>query len=140
MKIRQFTQGDRQAVIELWETCELTRPWNNPNTDIDRKIQFQPELFLVGAIGTNVIASAMAGYDGHRGSLYYFAVHPNHQGKGHGQQLMTDIEQRLISLGCPKLNTSIRTTNTAVLEFYTHLDYITDEVLSIGKRLIPDTQ
>lgn len=61
MKIRPFTPEDTSAVIALWEACELTRPWNNPELDIERKLSVQPELFLVGEIEGKVIASAMAG-------------------------------------------------------------------------------
>ncbi len=87
-EIRKFTQNDRQSVIALWQKCGLTRPWNDPNRDIDRKVKFQPELFLVGTIGSDVVASAMAGYDGHRGSVFYLAVHPAHQGRDYAKQLM----------------------------------------------------
>ena len=138
MNIRIFNENDRKSVIELWEACDLTRPWNNPDKDIDRKIQFQPELFLVGTSDHNIVASAMAGYDGHRGSVFYLAVHPDYQSKGYGQELMVYIESLLTNLGCPKLNIVVRTSNVKVLKFYAQLGYNPDDVASIGKRLIPD--
>lgn len=138
MEIRKFKEGDRSAVIELWETCGLTRPWNNPNKDIDRKVQFQPELFFVGTVNPEVIGSVMAGYDGHRGSVFYLAIHPKFQGLGYGQQLLAYIEKVLIELGCPKLNILVRSNNDQVLKFYSSLSYSADGVVSIGKRLIPD--
>ena len=91
MQIRKFSEGDRTSVLELWEACELTRPWNDPNKDIDRKMQFQANLFFVGTVNSRVISSAMAGYDGHRGSVFYLAVHPESQVLGYGQLLMTHI-------------------------------------------------
>ena len=138
MEIRKFTESDRLATIELWEACELTRSWNNPNKDIDRKLNFQSDLFFVGEVDSKLIASAMAGYDGHRGSVFYLAVHPNHQGQGLGGQLMNHLETALIKLGCPKLNIVIRSTNTSVLRFYNTLEYTSDDVVSLGKRLIVD--
>ncbi len=60
MDIRTFLEGDHQQVIELWEVCGLSRPWNNPDRDIDRKLQFQPQLFLAGMVDARVMASAMA--------------------------------------------------------------------------------
>ena len=114
------------------------RPWNDPNKDIDRKLEFQPELFFVGIAGEEISASAMAGYDGHRGSVFYLAVAPNCQGKGYGQQIMAYIETKLTQLGCPKLNIVVRSSNEKVLGFYKALSYSKDEVASIGKRLIPD--
>lgn len=138
MKIRVFSKNDRLAVIKLWEECGLTRPWNDPAKDIDRKLSVQPELFLVGELDGRVIASAMAGYDGHRGSVYYLAVLPEHQGKGHGQTIMQKIEVLLMGIGCPKMNIVVRTSNEPVLHFYSRLGYKPDEVVCIGKRLIPD--
>ena len=138
MKIREFSESDREAVIELWDVCELTRPWNNPDLDISRKLRVQPELFLVGEVQGKVIASAMAGYDGHRGSVFYLAVSPSYQGLGYGEQLMARIEELLTSMGCPKLNVVVRTSNDKVLAFYNSLGYTADEVVSLGRRLIAD--
>ena len=138
MKIRKFKEEDRKEVIQLWENCGLTRKWNDPNKDIDRKISFQSELFFVGEINNKIISSAMAGYDGHRGSVYYLAVNPSHHGQGYGKQMMEKIETTLKVIGCPKINIVIRTSNKSVQEFYSTLGYVTEEVVSIGKRLIPD--
>ena len=138
MKIRCFTEEDRSSVIELWKSCKLTRPWNDPNKDIDRKIKFQSELFLVGIVDSKLVSSAMAGYDGHRGSVFYLAVHPDYQGLGYGKQLMRHIESLLLQLGCPKLNIVVRSTNESVLEFYDILSYKPDDIISLGKRLISD--
>jgi ribosomal protein S18 acetylase RimI-like enzyme len=138
MHIRNFTESDRAYVVDLWEQCALTRPWNNPHKDIDRKVLFQPELFFIGTVKSSVVASAMAGYDGHRGSVFYLAVHPKFQGLGYGQKLMGHIEHVLTDIGCCKLNIVVRTTNEAVLGFYDNLTYTTDDVVSLGKRLIPN--
>ena len=137
--IRKFVEADRKSVIGLWQACDLTRLWNDPNKDIDRKLNFQPELFFVGIEGGKLVASAMAGYDGHRGSVFYLAVHPESQGHGYGQALMSHIERVLISIGCPKLNIVVRSTNEKVLGFYSNLSYEHDSVVSLGKRLIEDT-
>lgn len=118
----------------------MTRPWNDPSKDIDRKMRFQPDLFFVGVYDSKVIASAMAGYDGHRGSVFYLAIHPEFQGSGYGQKMMEYIELILLDLGCPKLNIVVRSTNEKVLGFYDGLSYIKDDVVSIGKRLISDSR
>lgn len=138
MEIRAFREADRQAVIALWQACCLTRPWNDPDKDIDRKLTTQAELFLVGELDGRVIATAMAGFDGHRGSVYYLAVDPDHQHQGYGRDLMAKVEASLLALGCPKLNIAVRSSNDNVLAFYHRLDYSPDDVVSLGKRLISD--
>ena len=138
MQIRSYQTSDEAAVVALWQACGLTRPWNDPYKDIARKLQVQPELFLVGVLDGQLIASAMAGYDGHRGWVNYLAVAPEQQRRGYAARLMQHIEQQLLAMGCPKLNMQVRTSNSAVLAFYRRLGYAQDEAVSLGKRLIPD--
>jgi ribosomal protein S18 acetylase RimI-like enzyme len=138
MDIRPFQPTDEEAVIRLWQRCDLTRPWNDPRKDIARKLTEQPELFLVGVLDGEVVATAMAGFDGHRGWVNYLAVAPEQQRKSYGRQLMGVVERRLLERGCPKLNLQVRTGNTEALEFYRRLGYVQDEVISLGRRLIAD--
>ncbi len=138
MNIHPYQPADEDAVVQLWRDCGLTRPWNDPHRDIARKLSQQPELFLVGELAGEVIASAMAGYDGHRGSVHYLAVAPGYQAQGHGRRMLEAVEQRLLALGCPKLNLLVRTSNERTLAFYRSLGYGIDDVFSLGKRLIPD--
>ena len=138
MHIRAYQGNDEAAVVELWRICELTRPWNDPHKDIARKLQVQPELFLVGQWQGQLIASAMFGYEGHRGWLNYLAVLPEHQRKGHAKALVARGEALLLALGCPKINLQVRSSNDQVLAFYQSLGYSDDQVVSLGKRLIPD--
>ncbi len=139
MELRPYAAADESAVVELWRRCELTRPWNDPHKDIQRKLTTQPELFLVGESGGRIIATIMAGYDGHRGWVNYLAVAPEHRAKGLGRRLMRHVEERLTDMGCPKLNMQVRASNADVLEFYRKIGYSIDDAVSLGKRLIPDT-
>jgi ribosomal protein S18 acetylase RimI-like enzyme len=136
--IRQFVPNDTNRVIFIWEQCDLVRSWNNPNFDIQRKLNFQKELFFVGLLNDEIIATAMFGYDGHRGWLNYFAVLPNFQKRGFGKQLMTFGEMALIEKGCLKLNLQIRNDNTKAINFYQKVGYKEDAAVSFGKRLIED--
>lgn len=138
MEIRPFRPEDEAGVIALWQRCGLTRPWNDPHKDIARKLEVQRELFLVGLEAGRIIAAAMAGYDGHRGSVNYLAVAPEHRRRGHGRALMRRIEKELTARGCPKVNLMVRAANAEVLAFYEHLGYTRDDVVALGKRLIAD--
>ena len=137
-RIRPFRGEDTEPVVDLWRRCGLTRPWNDPYRDIERKRAVQPELFLVTERDGVVIATAMAGYDGHRGWVYYVAVEPALQGAGIGRALLDEVERRLLALGCPKVNVQIRGGNEPVAEFYRRLGYAEDGAAGFGKRLIPD--
>ena len=80
----------------------------------------------------------MAGYEGHRGWINYLAVSPDLQRQGIARKMMDEAETKLSSLGCPKINLQIRSTNTQVIDFYKSIGYSDDEVLSMGKRLTKD--
>ena len=138
LSIRSFQPEDEAAVIALWQATGLTRPWNDPSKDIARKRRVQPELFLVGELHGALIASAMAGYDGHRGSLYYLAVAPAEQRRGHARAMLAEVEVRLRALGCPKLNLQVRADNAGAGAFYLRLGYTREERLDFGKRLEHD--
>ena len=101
--IRAFALRDTESVISLWQQTGLTRSWNNPHLDIQRKLTVQPELFFVAVDRDDVVGSVMAGYDGHRGWLYYLASSPQRRGEGIARALVTAAEEALLELGCPKV-------------------------------------
>jgi ribosomal protein S18 acetylase RimI-like enzyme len=136
--IRPYQLTDEASVIELWMQCNLVVPQNNPRRDIQRKLQVNPEWFLVGVLGGHIVASCMAGYEGHRGWINYLAVSPHHRGQGIGRRLMEEAEKNLVAAGCPKINLQVRETNQGVIRFYERIGYTRDPVVSMGKRLEQD--
>jgi len=140
MLIRAFQPEDEEAVIALWQRCELVRPSNDPKKDIQRKLKVRPDLFLVGLLESKIIASVMAGYEGHRGWLNYVAVDPKYQRRGLARKIMAEAERLLREAGCPKINLQVRSSNRAAMEFYRRVGYAPDDVISLGKRLEHDDQ
>jgi ribosomal protein S18 acetylase RimI-like enzyme len=135
VEIRPFENDDEPAVVALWERCRLTRPWNDPHEDIARKRSLQPHLFLVGLVEREIVASVMAGYEGHRGWLNYVAIDPVWQRRGLGREIVQAAERLLREQGCPKINLLVRGGNDAAVSFYRSLGYDVDDVISLGKRL-----
>ena len=138
LDVRPFHPADEAAVIALWARCDLIRPWNDPQKDIQRKLRVQPELFLVGLRDQALVATVMAGYEGHRGWINYLAVAPDLQRQGLGQLILVAAEQRLAVLGCAKINLMVRSSNDAVVAFYQRHGYRRDDVICLGKRLEDD--
>ena len=95
-------------------------------------------MFLVGTLGSRLVAAVMAGYDGHRGWINYLAVAPDCREMGIGRRLMNEAESMLRDLGCPKVNLQVRSSNVGTVEFYRNIGYSVDDVVSMGKRLEQD--
>ena len=98
----------------------------------------RPDLFLVAIVENEVVGTAMAGYEGHRGWINYLAVHPAHPRRGIGRAIMREAERLLHDVGCPKINVQVRTPNAAAIDFYRGIGYAVDGVISLGKRLESD--
>lgn len=138
LAIREFGEGDEAQVVDLWARCGLVRPWNDPRKDIARKLRVQRELFLVGVNGGRIVATVMAGYEGHRGWINYLAVEPDCRRQGVARALMAAAEERLHVLGCAKINLQIRADNRDAIAFYRRIGFAEDAAISMGKRLERD--
>lgn len=123
------------ALIALWEACGLTRPWNDPATDARLAIEGATSTILGIREGEALTGSVMAGFDGHRGWIYYLAVAPDHRRGGRGRQLMAVAEAWLRERGAPKLQLMVRTSNAEALGFYEALGLERQEVVTLGRFL-----
>ena len=135
LSIREYRPADRDGVIALWEACGLTRPWNDPATDIAFCVSKPESTILVGEIDGKPVASVMTGHDGHRGWLYYLAVEPGLHKSGHGRAMVAAAENWLKARGVPKVMLMVRPENTTVRAFYDALGYEEEERVIYAKRL-----
>jgi ribosomal protein S18 acetylase RimI-like enzyme len=142
--IRVYEPADEDAVVALWQASGLTRPWNDPRADIQRKLADSPWGLLVAddIRHDGLAGSVMVGYDGHRGSVNYLAVRPDRRGTGLGRALMDHVESLLRARGCPKINLQVRPENSAVVAFYAHRGYDMtgqgEQAINLGLRLVVD--
>ena len=135
MNIRSYQPEDEDAIVRLWRECGLVAPQNDAAKDISRKLKVNPEWFLVGELDGKIVASCMAGYEGHRGWVNYLAVWPECRRQGFARRIMEEAERRLRAAGCPKINLQIRSSNADVIAFYKSIGFKIDDVVSMGKRL-----
>ena len=138
LEIRGYRESDQEDVVALWHECGLVVPWNDPVKDITRKLQVQRDLFLIGSLHSRLVATVMAGYEGHRGWVNYLAVATEYRKRGFARRLLDEAEGLLKDMGCPKINLQIRSSNVDVVNFYKRVGYSVDDVVSMGKRLKQD--
>jgi ribosomal protein S18 acetylase RimI-like enzyme len=136
--MRPLPNSEEDAVIAVWQACDLVRPVNDPQKDIRRKMKVRPDLFLVGILEDRVVATGMGGYEGHRGWLNYLAVLPGFRKRGLARLMVAEIERLLRMEGCAKINLQVRSSNREVIEFYRRIGYSVDDVIGMGKRLEAD--
>lgn len=137
LTIRPIAASEEAAVIALWHACGLTRPWNDPAQDLAFARGKPNSDVLVGLADGRIVASAMVGHDGHRGSMYYVSVEPAQQGRGYGRRIVDAAEAWLVERGVWKANLLVRTGNAAVLGFYDGLGYETGTAQQIEKWIDP---
>ena len=137
LTIRPLADGDEPAVIALWQACGLTRPWNDPARDLAFARAKPNSDVLIGLADGRIVASAMVGHDGHRGTMYYVSVSPSEQGRGHGRAIVAAAEAWLIERGVWKANLLVRSENTSVTGFYNGLGYEPGATMQLGKWLDP---
>lgn len=135
MQIVEITDADVPVVVDLWHRCGLTRPWNDPLLDIAFARGNPSSTVLLGRIAERIIASAMVGFDGHRGWIYYLSVDPDFQRQGLGRGMMEAAEKWLRERRAPKLQLMIRDGNVAATAFYEALGLERQPVITMGKRL-----
>ncbi|WP_411341709.1 GNAT family acetyltransferase [Sphingopyxis sp. J-6] len=120
--IRAATPGDCDAVVAVWETCGLTRPWNDPVADFRRALGHDAATVIVAEEDGRIVGTAMTGFDGHRGWIYYLGVAPDRQGRGMARQLLDAACDWLRQRGCPKVELMVREGNPAA-GLYEHLGW-----------------
>jgi ribosomal protein S18 acetylase RimI-like enzyme len=135
LAITPIDDADVADVAALWQTCGLTRPWNDPTADIALARRGSNAAVLIGRDGGSLAATVLVGHDGHRGWVYYLAVDPDHRQKGYGRVMMDAAERWLRECGIEKLQLMVRPDNKSVKNFYQSLGYSEQERVIYAKWL-----
>jgi len=119
--IRTFEfEQDYRAVRSLWENAgsgiQLS-PSDQPK-EIQKKLERDPDLFLVAEEEGRIVGVVLGGFDGRRGMVYHLAVDPARRQGGLGRTLMEELEARLRSKGCLKYYLLVTHDNQGALDFY----------------------
>jgi ribosomal protein S18 acetylase RimI-like enzyme len=133
LAIADIADADVEDVIALWQRCGLTRPWNDPASDIALARRNPNSTILIGRADGAIVATAMVGHDGHRGWVYYVAVDPDRQKQGLGRAIMDAAEAWLRAAGLPKLQLLVRRENAQAGAFYQSIGYEEADTIVFAK-------
>ena len=121
ISIREFSfTTDYDSVLTLWQGIETGMNVGRSDTpeEIQKKLERDPELFLVAEINNEIIGTVIGAFDGRRGAIYHLAVHNKFRGQGIGAILLTEVEIRLQAKGCLKCLMHVLNDNTEAIQFY----------------------
>lgn len=133
--IEDLQPEEIEEAVALWTAAGLTRPWNDPRADIELALRSPGATVLRAQRQGRLVATAMAGSDGHRGWVYYVAVAKDCRGEGIGTAMMRAAESWLAARGVPKLHLLVRASNPGVVDFYRGLGYETSDTLMMMRWL-----
>jgi ribosomal protein S18 acetylase RimI-like enzyme len=104
--------------------------------EIRKKVDHDPDLFLVAEEQARVVGAVMGGYDGRRGIVYHLAVRPEARRKGWGAALMAELEARLRTRGCLKYYLLVTPENLQAVEFYRRQGWSVMDMTLMGKEIV----
>ncbi|MEW6240667.1 MAG: GNAT family N-acetyltransferase [Chloroflexota bacterium] len=121
VRIRQFRYpDDYETVVQFWSSIEKGMHVGRSDTpaEIEKKLERDPDLFLVAEVDDAIVGSVIGGFDGRRGMIYHFAVAASFRGQGIGSRLIGEVEIRLRARGCLKCYLLVERENGEAAEFY----------------------
>ena len=138
MQIREFNvEGDYDIVRTLWREAGsgIQLSLSDEQEEIRKKLNRDPDLFLVAEEGKLIVGAVLGGFDGRRGMVYHLAVQPEYRERGIGRALMEELERRLRAKGCLKYYLLVTKDNQEALAFYRQMGCDEMELLVMGKKL-----
>jgi ribosomal protein S18 acetylase RimI-like enzyme len=121
VQLREFRYPeDYPAARFLWENAGSginVRRSDEPE-EIQKKLQRDPDLFLVAETNGKLIGTVIGGFDGRRGLIYHLAVEAGFRHEGVGSLLMDEVEWRLKTKGCLKCYLMVTADNENAMHFY----------------------
>ncbi len=128
---------DWESVQSVWARCGPGVQFSRSDApeEIRKKLERDPDLFLVAEAGDAIVGAVMGGFDGRRGLVYHLAVVPEQRRRGIGVALMAEVEARLKARGCLKCYLLVTRENAAVVDFYRSLGWGVMDMFLMGKEL-----
>lgn len=129
--------GDYQAAVELWNAIEkgIHVGRSDAAAELQKKLERDPELFLVAESNGRLIGTVIGGFDGRRGFVYHLAVDQTHRGQGIGGRLMDELESRLRAKGCIRCYLFVTPDNPEAARYYEKRGWVLMDNLPYAKDL-----
>ncbi len=127
VQLREFSfDEDYEAVLKLWQSIEAGMAVGRSDTpsEVKKKLERDPDLFLVAELGDAIIGTVIGGFDGRRGMVYHLAVQMEFRKIGVGAQLLAEVEKRLQAKGCLRCYLLVLDDNADAIRLYENNGWI----------------
>ena len=127
MIIREFAMNDYEQVRQLWRICRLKLTMCDGQVAIGKKLERDPDVFLVAEENKAILGVAMGTWDGREASICNHAVEPRCRRMGIGSQLIKEVERRLKNKGATRISLLVDRNNLDAQDFYEANGYEIDD-------------
>lgn len=138
LQIRTFRYPDDYPVVyRLWDNAGPGVHAGRSDTakEIEKKLQRDPDLFLIAETDGRIVATVLGGFDGRRGMMYHLAVAQEYRRRGIGAALMAELEGRLRQKGCRRYYLLVTRENEEAMQFYESRGWERMDLYAYGKDL-----
>ncbi len=116
--LRTGRPSDVDAVLSLWATSGAEPTHTDDVEGLARLLATDPDALVVADVGTDIVGSVIAAWDGWRGSVYRLVVAPTHRRQGLAGRLLAQATARLTSVGAVRLQAVVVETDPVAVGFW----------------------
>ena len=136
MKVREFSIEDFAAVSQLWRRSGFEVRPGDSKEELRRKLERDPDLFLVADEDTKIVGAVIGAWDGRRAWIYHLAVDPRFRRKRIASKMLLEVERRMMEKGVPKVNAQVFVWNARSPNLFESLGYRKQsDLVQMGKTL-----
>jgi N-acetylglutamate synthase len=119
IKTREFSIGDYDGALELWQRVEgLEIAEGDDRESVASFLTRNPGLSRIATDGPAIIGVALCGHDGRRGYVYHLAVDPVYRGGGLGKRLIDECLEGLRRAGLKRALILVANDNPSGRKFW----------------------
>jgi ribosomal protein S18 acetylase RimI-like enzyme len=106
------------VVLDLWQQAGAEPTHTDDMESLTQLIAHDPGALLLAEDGGRIVGSAIASWDGWRGSIYRLVVAPGYRRRGLGRQLLAAAEDRLQKAGAIRTQAIVVETDARAVGFW----------------------
>jgi ribosomal protein S18 acetylase RimI-like enzyme len=137
MRIRDATDADLPRLLDLWARSQTAPSATDDLESLGALLAHDPRGLLLADVGSEIVGSLIAVWNGWRGSFFRLAVHPQYRRRGIATCLVRDGEERLRARGARRLDAIVSSDDVVATGLWRALGYARQEDRARFVRNLP---